>query len=178
MKLIVGLGNCGRKYKDTRHNVGFLMLDKILGKVKWKESSYGVYYKELNTIYLKPTTYMNLSGNAINYFVNYYKIKSENILIIYDDVDIDLGIIKIKNKGSSGGHNGIKSIIKAIDSENFLRIKIGISKNETIDTSNYVLGKLSKNEKQVINKLSDTVKDIISDFKDDKTPDYLMNKYN
>ena len=178
MKLIVGLGNYGNKYKNTRHNVGFLVLDKFLGNINWKETDYGFYFKSEDTIYLKPTTYMNLSGKAVTYFVNYFKINKEDLLIIYDDVDIELGNLKIKSKGSSGGHNGIKSIIESLNTDEFLRLKVGISKNKKIDTSKYVLGKFSSEEKAIISTLTHKTNNIIIDFTNNKNPEYLMNKYN
>ena len=178
MKLIVGLGNYGNKYKNTRHNVGFLVLDKFLGHINRKETHYGFYFKSEDTIYLKPTTYMNLSGKAVAYFVNYFKINKEDLLIIYDDVDIELGNLKIKSKGSSGGHNGIKSIIESLNTDEFLRLKVGISKNKKIDTSKYVLGKFSSEEKAIISTLTHKTNNIIIDFTNNKNPEYLMNKYN
>lgn len=178
MKLIVGLGNYGNRYKNTRHNVGFLVIDKFLGKVKWKETEKGFFYKTKNIIYLKPTTYMNLSGEAVSYFMNYYKINKENILIIYDDININLGNFKIKNKGSSGGHNGVKSIVESLKTDKFLRIKIGISKNEKIETSKYVLGKLSREERVIINELISKINKIIIDFINNNNSEFLMNKYN
>ena len=134
MKLIVGLGNPGREYKNTRHNVGFMVLDDYLGKVDWKNKVEAYLYKEgegdNTVIYIKPLTYMNLSGLAVSKFAKFYKIKPEDILVIQDDLDMEVGTFKIKRNSSSGGHNGIKSA--------------------TIPTDKYVLGKFTKNELESI----------------------------
>lgn len=178
MKLIVGLGNIGKDYENTRHNIGFEILNNFLGDIKWKKNSYGLFYKDGDIIYLKPTTLMNLSGIAVNYFINFYKININEILIIHDDLDINIGSFKIKYISSSGGHNGIKSIINVLKTEKFIRIKIGISNNKEIETKNYVLGKFTKKEIELINLIKNNINDIIRDFNENKSADYLMNKYN
>lgn len=178
MKLVVGLGNIGKKYAETRHNVGFNMLDNYLNNEKWQKNSYGLYIKKADTIFLKPSTFMNLSGNALFYFVNYYKIDIEDIIVIYDDMDIELGNIKIKEKSSSGGHNGIKSVINSLGSNEFVRIKIGISKNNNVSSPDHVLGNLNIKEKKILKSLEPTVFAAITDFISEKSADYLMNKYN
>ncbi len=154
MKLIVGLGNPGREYKNTRHNVGFMVLDNYLGKVDWKNKVEAYLYKDGEgdnaIIYIKPLTYMNLSGLAVSKFAKFYKIKPEDILVIQDDLDMEVGTFKIKRNSSAGGHNGIKSIIKELESEEFARLKIGIGKSATIPTDKYVLGKFTKNELESI----------------------------
>ena len=111
MKLVVGLGNPGNEYKNTRHNVGYIVVDNYLGSVLWQKKFQGLIYKKNNTIFLKPTTYMNLSGISVKKVIDYYKIPIDNILIIHDDLDLPLGKYKIKFNSSSGGHNGIKSLI-------------------------------------------------------------------
>ena len=183
MKLIVGLGNPGLEYQNTRHNIGFYYLDLFTGKldINYKEKFKGLYIKtKINNedvIFLKPQTYMNLSGESVIKFVNYYKINIEDILVIHDDLDIDLGRIKLKDNGSSGGHNGIKSIIENIQSENFKRLKIGISKNKDYDTKDYVLGKFNKEELEVIKGNETKILDILNDYF--KLPFIdLMSKYN
>lgn len=158
MKLIVGLGNPGKEYEHTRHNVGFLVLDKLLDKINWVKKNdaqiFETKYKREKIIYLKPLLYMNLSGIAVAKYLKYYKINLENVLVIHDDVDIEIGNLKFKTKGSSGGHNGVQSIIDNLSSTNFNRLKIGVSKNNLIDTKDYVLGKFSQSEKKIIeNKL-------------------------
>lgn len=181
MKLIVGLGNLGKEYENTRHNIGFMFLDNYLNNADWKENPYA-YYSIIKTnddkiIFIKPKTYMNLSGNAVKYFTNYYKIELKDILIIQDDLDIELGTIKLKFNSSSGGHNGIKSIITSLNSQEFLRLKIGISKPEG-DIINYVLDKFNKKDLDVLNNLQGKVNDIINDFINNVSNDKLMNKYN
>ncbi len=178
MKLVVGLGNLGKEYDKTRHNVGFYFLDNYLENVNWKKDKFGDLYKENNILYLKPNTFMNLSGIAIRYYMSYYKIEIKDVLIIYDDIYIPLGEFKIKVNSSSGGHNGVQSIINSLKTDEFARIKIGILSSIDRDKKNYVLGSFSKIEQEKLNELKDTVNEIIKDFINDKTVDYLMNKYN
>lgn len=168
MKLIVGLGNPGREYKNTRHNVGFMVIDNYLGKVNWKIKYENYYYlTEVNgeqIMFIKPLTYMNLSGLAVSKIVKFYKIEMKDILIIHDDLDINIGNYKIKRNSSSGGHNGIKSIISELSSEEFGRLKIGISKSSQIPVDKYVLGKFSTDEFDKVNNNMDTFNKIIDTF--------------
>lgn len=177
MKLIVGLGNPGKEYENTRHNIGYMVLDNYLGSISWKKDKLAYIYKTKDVIYIKPTTYMNLSGTAIYYYMNYYKIDINDLLVIQDDLDLELGTLKIKINSSSGGHNGIKNIIDNIHSNSFLRLKIGISKpsDEIID---YVLSKFNKKETQKLCEILPITKNIIDDFIDEETPEILMNRYN
>jgi len=158
MYLVIGLGNPGDEYKHTRHNVGFdvidLMADKYnvsVNRVKFK----GVY-GEINiasekVILLKPNTYMNLSGECVQQASSFYKIPNENIIIIYDDISLDVGKLRIRNKGSAGGHNGIKSIISNMASDIFSRIKIGVGQPER-SLIPYVLGRFSSEDRILIEK--------------------------
>lgn len=150
MKLVVGLGNPGKDYEITRHNVGFIILDNYVKNATWsKEKEYLFYITNVDNekvIFIKPQTFMNLSGYAVAKAANYYKIKPEDILVIHDDLDLNIGICRLKSKSSSGGHNGVKSIIEQLGTDNFSRLKIGIGKDCTRDTKNYVLSKLSKDE--------------------------------
>ncbi len=166
MKLVVGLGNPGREYKKTRHNMGFMVLDNYLGKVKWKSKMESSYYIEDNNevIFIKPQTYMNLSGLAVSKFVNFYKIPVEDILIIQDDLDMEVGTYKLKNNSSSGGHNGIKSIINELNSEEFGRLKIGIGKSDRIPVDKYVLSKFTNDELEKINNIYDKLNNVIDMF--------------
>ncbi len=158
MYLISGLGNIGKKYDKTRHNVGFDCIDIIAKKynVKLKtdkslKSDIGVINIDGEKIILvKPLTYMNLSGEAIRVTKDYYDVELDNIFVVYDDMDIPKGSIKLKLKGSSGGHNGIKSIIAHLKTEQFKRIKIGIKKDYDEDTTSYVLGKFSRKDRKLI----------------------------
>ena len=134
MKLIVGLGNPGNEYENSRHNTGFIMLDFILGKkIDWKQSSgtKALFYKDSIDSkiveYLKPTTFMNNSGVAVAYAKEKHNLKLNDIVIIYDDIDLPLGKMKISFDRSSGGHNGLESIIKKLKSREFVRIRIGIA---------------------------------------------------
>ena len=149
MKLIVGLGNPGKEYVNTRHNVGFIVLDYYLGHVKYKEKFNGLYYeldKGEKIIFLKPQTFMNNSGDCVKKFVDYYKIDSNDILIIHDDLDLEIGKIKYKYNSSSGGHNGIKSIINMLGTQEFLRLKIGISKIDKKDVIDQLLVEMMTDE--------------------------------
>lgn len=180
MKLIVGLGNPGNEYEKTRHNVGFMALDLYLGEVSYKEKFSSLYSEKVingeKVIFMKPLTFMNNSGDAIRKIVDYFKIDLRDILIIYDDMDFELGTYKLKSNGSSGGHNGIKSIIKSLGTEEIKRLRIGISKNN-VNSVDYVLGKFSKEEFEKLNKVYKIVNNIIEDFvKIDF--EKLMSKYN
>lgn len=181
MKLIVGLGNPGKEYKNTRHNVGFMVLDYILGDVNWKTKFNGLYYEDNvkgeKVIYVKPTTYMNLSGNCVREFVNFYKIDKKDILIIHDDLDLPFLKYRLKYKSSSGGHNGIKSIISNLGTDEIPRLKIGIDNSKNIDTKDYVLGNISKKDMEEFNKLCKTYKDIVMLFIS-KDIDTCMMAYN
>lgn len=184
MKLIVGLGNPGLSYMKTRHNIGFVFLDEIIKKYNFKidkEKFSGKYtIEQINDekiIFLKPQTYMNLSGESISKFVEFYKIKTEDILVIYDDIDLDVGRIRLKRKGSSGGHNGVENIIECLGTENFNRLKIGISKDELIDTKDYVLGKFTEEDEEVLTKIKPKVVELFEDFLNISF-DELMKKYN
>ena len=181
MKLIVGLGNPGKEYENTRHNIGFMILDSFLGKVKWKTKNNAMYYeKKINNekyIFIKPLTFINLSGNAVRKYVDYYKIKIENILVIQDDLDLDVGILRLKQNSSDGGHNGIKSIISCLQTKDFKRLKVGISNNKSIDTKDYVLNNFSKEEIKKLNNILSDCYNIIEDFAQMSFID-LMSKYN
>ena len=184
MKLIVGLGNPGKEYENTRHNVGFMVIDYFLSKnnTEIKKEKYNGLYEELRlnnekVIFLEPQKYMNLSGEVVRKFVDFYKINIEDILVIQDDLDQPLGKIKLKQNSSSGGHNGIKDIEKHLGTKNYKRLKIGISNNKSIDTKDFVLGKLSKDEKTIIDNSIKVCYDIITDFLSISF-DELMNKYN
>ena len=168
MKLIVGLGNPGDKYIDTRHNVGYLIIDGYLGDVKWKNKFNAEYYEDNiageKVLFVKPLTYMNLSGDSVVQFVNYFDIELSDILVIQDDLDLVFGNYKLKTNSSDGGHNGIKSIINRLSSKEFARLKVGISNNKSIDTKDYVLGSFSKKEKEEFSSMQETFNKIINCF--------------
>ena len=185
MKLIVGLGNPGKEYDNTRHNIGFMFIDSYLNSkfsvVDWKKKFNGLYFETINngekTIFLKPQTYMNLSGGVVRQFVDYYKIDVNDILVISDDLDLITGNFKLKDGGSCGGHNGLRDIEKCLGTQNYKRLKIGISKNSDIDTKDYVLGKFSSNDKKTYDDLFSLLKNVIDDFYVLAFGD-LMSKYN
>ncbi len=184
MKLIVGLGNPGREYVNTRHNVGFMIIDNYCEKNNLLVNSnkfMGLYVQTMikneKVIFLKPQKYMNLSGEVVKDYINYFKIKIDDVLIINDDLDIQLGKYKLKSKGSSGGHNGLKNIGEQIGSYEFKRLKVGISNNKQVDTKNYVLGKFNNDEIQILKNVINISESIINDFIDIKF-DLLMTKYN
>ena len=184
IKLVVGLGNPGKKYQNTRHNVGFKVMDELAKRLevfKWKERDGALYFDchldMCRVVFLKPQEYINLSGDVMIKFVNFLDIKLEDILVVSDDLDLPLGVIKLKEKGSSGGHNGLKNIESQLKTNEYKRIKIGISNDKTIDTKDYVLGKFSNEEKKKISlavqKAADAVLDSIGHpFQE------VMSKYN
>ena len=184
MKLIVGLGNPGLEYEKTRHNIGFLCIDKLCEhfNVNLNQKKFnGVYtqfsYKGEKIILLKPLKYMNLSGEVIRDFINYFKIETKDILVICDDLDTKIGNFRLRYKGSSGGHNGLKNIELHLSTKEYKRIKLGVSNNKNIDTKDYVLGKFSKEEMELINPIIDIIPNIIEDYQKESFEN-LMNKYN
>lgn len=184
IKLVVGLGNPGKEYENTRHNMGFMVLDEIAkeyGITKWKSRNGALYFDTYidmsRVIFLKPQKYINLSGDVLIEFVRFFDINIEDIIVISDDLDLPLGSIKLKLKGSSGGHNGLKNIEANLKTNEYKRIKIGISNDKTIDTKDYVLGKLSKEEKKALSDVilkakEATILSINTPFEE------VMSKYN
>lgn len=153
--LIAGLGNPGIRYRKTRHNMGFMAIDYVSEKfsVKVKKLRCRALTGEFNMdgakiILAKPQTYMNASGESIRDLLEYYKLSPENLVIIYDDMDIPLGKVRIRKKGGSGTHNGMKSILYNLQTEEFARIRIGISANNEENTIRYVLSRFSRDQKQ------------------------------
>ena len=185
MKLVVGLGNPGKEYEGTRHNVGFEFLDFYLNYKnvhdKWVKKADGVYLSFLvhgeKVIFFKPYTFMNLSGNAVRKIMDYFKIDISDLLIVSDDLDLLIGNYKLKASGSSGGHNGLKSIESCIGSCDYKRLKIGISKNNQMDTKDYVLGHFSTVDKNILNDLFQNLCIVMDDYFNLPFGD-LMSKYN
>lgn len=182
MKLIVGLGNKGNEYNNTRHNVGFMVIDNYINKnnLTLKSKLDGLYAETIinseKVIFLKPQNYINLSGDVISKYIKYFKIDIKDILVIHDDMDLEIGTFKIRYKGGSAGHNGLKNIESNLKTNEYKRIKIGISKNN-IDKVDYVLGKFSSTELSKLNKVIDITYNIIEDFVS-LSFENLMNKYN
>ena len=155
MWLIVGLGNPGKEYEKTRHNVGFLTLDAFARDThseSFKETFSGLTseanFEEERIFLLKPLTYMNVSGRAVRELVDYYKIPPLHCMVIHDDIDLSLGQIRIKFDGGDGGHKGVRSIIEQLNSPNFIRIRIGVEKQSNV--TKHVLSGFSKKEKLII----------------------------
>ena len=183
MQLIVGLGNPGKEYENTRHNIGFMVVDNYLSvsNVNWQLKFNGLYTNIIinneKVHFLKPSTYMNLSGRAIKECSNFFKIDVKDILIIHDDLDLPLGKYRLKTNSSAGGHNGIKSVIEELGTTSFARLKVGISHNKNFDTKDYVLGKLNSKELEIIKEIYPTLNSILNDFLVHNINE-LMNKYN
>ncbi len=181
MKLITGLGNVGDKYCFTRHNAGFMVLDKwaVDNNITFKEDKKLKCFiaKMGDNILIKPTTFMNLSGEAVRTVMDYYKIDIKDVLIIYDDIALDLGRIRFRANGSDGGHNGIKSIIKHTGTKEFDRLKIGIGPQPNIPSENYVLQNFPKEQltdlKNVLKKSIEAV-----EFYLDNGIEKAQNKFN
>ncbi|MDD3221848.1 MAG: aminoacyl-tRNA hydrolase [Clostridia bacterium] len=185
MYMIAGLGNPTKTYEGTRHNIGFMMIDAIGDKYNIDVTT--KKHKALvgrgviggqRVILAKPQTYMNLSGESIREIADFYKILPENIIIIYDDISLDVGQLRIRKKGSAGGHNGIKSIIAHLSTQEFPRIKVGIgNKPEGWDLADYVLSKYSKAERECIEEAARDVAGAAELILNDDI-DGAMNQYN
>lgn len=183
--IVAGLGNPGKKYARTWHNCGFMVLEILsqrhkfsLGKIKYKGLSAEVNLFGKKVIFLMPTTFMNNSGESIRAAVDFYKIPLENLLVIFDDIDIEAGKIRIRPWGSPGSHNGMRSIVQHLNDHKFPRIRVGIGpQTEGVDIVKYVLQRVPKNKEKIIfeglNKAADAVEIIL-----EKTLDIAMNKLN
>ena len=185
MKLVVGLGNPGRKYKNTRHNIGFNLLDSIANRNKYSFRTDKSFNCEIGEIIIngekvfmvKPLSFMNLSGNVVNKVKSFYDIDVDNILVIQDDLDMEFGKIRVVYDSSSGGHNGIKSITECLGSQKYTRLKIGISNNKEMDTKDYVLGKFNKADIKSLENIYNKLDNIINDFVN-MSVEELKQKYN
>ena len=184
MKLIVGLGNPGKKYENTRHNMGFMAVDLLSDQAQIdvdKEVFHGLMgrgkiYDE-DVILFKPTTFMNLSGTAVQEVVHYFKIALEDIVVIYDDMALQPGVIRLRYEGSSGGHKGMQNIIDCLSTEQIKRIRIGIGEPGEWDTIDYVLSKPLKDEMPFIEEaIANAVRAVKEMLKSDF--DRAMNKFN
>ena len=183
--LIAGLGNPGDKYKNNRHNIGFQIIDtyltyfsqnKLIDKFDSEYTS--INFKENKLHIIKPKTFMNESGIAVNKCINFFKIPLENLIVIYDEMDLFPGNIKIKFGGGSAGHNGIKSIINCLGSEKFTRVRIGIGKPVNKEKiSSYVLSNFTNDELNLFNEIKTNIKYIIEDLVIEGLP-FAMNKFN
>ncbi len=182
MKLIIGLGNPGKKYEKTRHNVGFLAVDSYVkrnnGNYKVESNMNAVSVKLNNAIFIKPQTFMNLSGESVIKYINYYKIDVSDILVIYDDISIPFNHVRIRESGSAGGHNGIKSIIQHTKTQDFKRVRIGVDNNTNMNLADYVLGDFSKVEQNGLEDIFYDINNLIDDFIKEERFDLIMNRYN
>lgn len=190
---IIGLGNIGKEYENTRHNAGFMFVDKLQQSwnlPEWKEDKKmkslvtSGTYEDQKIILVKPTTFMNLSGETVSAVVNFYKISPENLWVVYDDLDLPLGKIRIRTDGSAGTHNGMKSTLQHLPTTTFPRIRIGIESRgevsglpEAMDTSDFVLGKFTSKERSLIESaLQNGEKAIVLALKEGTSS--AMNSYN
>ena len=184
MKLIVGLGNPGKEYAGTRHNCGFMVIDRLASKLnvdvdqnKFKGLYAKVKYHGEDIILLKPQTYMNLSGESVNAVMNFFKIDKEDLLVIYDDLDMPVGKLRLRKTGSAGGHNGIKNIIAHLNSQDFKRIRVGIDRHKYMNVADYVLSRLSKVESEAIEQGIENAANAVLDYLDNDF-NHAMNYYN
>lgn len=185
MKLIVGLGNPTKEYEGTRHNIGFMAIDALaeeygirVDTLKHKAMIGKGMIEGQKVILAKPVTYMNLSGEAVREITDYYKIPAEDVIVIFDDISLDVGMIRIRRKGSAGGHNGIKSIISHLGTMDFPRIKVGIgAKREGQDLADYVLGRFSKVDREILTEALKDVKKAVSHMVWDEITE-AMNAFN
>ena len=185
MKLIVGLGNPGMQYAATRHNIGFEVIDSLgeAYNIKITKNKYRAFIGEgmiegERVILMKPQTYMNLSGEAIRACMDFHKISCEDLLIVFDDVSLEIGQIRLRKSGSAGGHNGIKSIIAQLGTQNFPRLKFGVGQQPPgWELANYVLGRFPEEELKIVGpRINDAVKAIAAVINDGI--DKAMNVYN
>ncbi len=183
--IVVGLGNIGTQYEKTRHNAGFMALDMIAGKYSARVSSarFHALVGEVSVgthrvLLMKPTTYMNNSGLAVGEAASFYKIPPENIIVLSDEISFDAGVMRIRRKGSAGGHNGLKSIIAALGSESFPRIKLGVGKKPSpeYDLADFVLSKMPEDDLARLSSLNDAIVDSVALMLDGKI-DEAMSKY-
>ncbi len=185
MKIIAGLGNPGQKYDKTKHNTGFMTMDHYLDEKDLsldKDKFEGHWTKQKingeDVILLEPQTYMNESGRSVSQVANFFKVDPEDILIIQDDMDMPIGKIRIRANGKSGGHNGIKSIIRDLGTEKFNRLKIGIRHPKNTTVVSWVLTPFNDEQQKLMDDAFDTSVKIIDDFIAGRDSQYLMNKYN
>ena len=184
MYVIAGLGNPGKKYEHTRHNMGFLVLDALASRLGVRVSK--IKHKALigegniageKVLLVKPQTYMNLSGESLREVMSYYKVPIENLIVIYDDLDLEVGTLRIRKKGSAGSHNGMKSVIYQLQDDSFPRVRVGIGDDNGVDRKDYVTGNVSKEDAEVLAKTIETAADAVTSMVADGV-DIAMNKYN
>ncbi|MBQ7339452.1 MAG: aminoacyl-tRNA hydrolase [Clostridia bacterium] len=187
MKLIVGLGNPDKEYLNTFHNLGFMSVDKLanalnieFNKQKCKAMIAETKINGEKVILAKPLTYMNLSGESIRELLSFYKIELENLIVIYDDYDLEKGAIRIRKEGSAGTHNGMRNIVKELSSTNFKRVRIGFKQDGEVKIPliNYVLSGIKKEEKDLFEKATERASKVAHEFILGVDFDKIMQKYN
>ena len=184
MYLIVGLGNPGKQYEHTSHNIGFDAVDYFAKKnnLSFDKTKFdGLYAQGIinskKVILLKPQTFMNLSGDSVRPFADYFDIPTENILILHDDIEFDVGVIKIRKKGSGGTHNGMKDIVLKLDSTDFPRVRIGVGNDKKMELYSYVLGHIPQEERKVLDEVVVKCSSVIDEYLTNGI-DSAMNLYN
>ncbi len=184
MYLIVGLGNPGKQYENTRHNIGFDALDHFAKKhnMSFDKSKFdGLYAQGIvnskKVILVKPQTFMNLSGDCVRPFADYFAIDEENIIILHDDIEFEVGTIKIRKKGSGGTHNGMKDIVLKLGSTNFPRLRIGVGNDKKMELYSYVLGHIPSEERKILDEAVVKCSMILEEYLSNGI-DSAMNLYN
>ena len=181
MKLIVGLGNPGKEYVETRHNLGFSIIDQLVNKLEVelnKQKFNGLYYQTKEYIFLKPQTYMNKSGQCIASFIDYFQIPLSDLLVIYDDISLPLGKFRYRLQGSDGGHNGMKDIIEKLRTKNFKRLRIGVGYDNKFLIRDWVLGKFSQSENEILMKTIPILVNSLMEWIKEKNFEKIMSKFN
>jgi peptidyl-tRNA hydrolase, PTH1 family len=179
-KLIVGLGNPGQEYQNNRHNIGFQVLDELTPDFKLDKKFKAEIFKDDNFILAKPQTFMNNSGFAVKALKTFYKIKTENIIVIHDDIDIQVGTIRISQGASSGGNNGVESIIKELGAKDFIRIRVGVANamREKIPADKFVLQNFSPADKKIIKNLMPQILEALNLLILGEPLNKIQNKFN
>jgi len=182
---VVGLGNPGDNYKLTRHNMGFMVIDKLAAQynVNMNNSKFNAkvgefFLNDEKVILVKPQTYMNSSGESVLAICNWYKLFKANLILVYDDIDIELGKLRIRERGSAGSHNGVKSVVELLNSTDFKRVRVGIGKPyENINLADYVLGRFTEAEQVILKEVIDKAKDSVVSIMTHGINE-AMNRYN
>lgn len=185
MLMIIGLGNPGKKYASSKHNVGFMVLDELakqlgvtISKLEFDAATATTHVNGQKVLLVEPQTFMNASGRAVRQLMSFYQIQEDEIIVVQDDLDMPMGKLRLRTKGSAGGHNGIKDIINATGSSNFARIKIGTDHPAKQTVVDWVLTPFSKDDRPLINTAIDKAVALLTDLMNGADIPTLMNKYN
>lgn len=185
MYLVVGLGNPEKRYFDTPHNMGFAVADKLANKLnvafskaECKAVTAHAKVNGVKVIVAKPVTYMNLSGDAVSELCRKYKIEKGNLAVVYDDTDIPMGKLRIRAQGSAGTHNGMKSIVERLGTEDFPRVRVGIGKETDLARIDYVLSHITDNDKALLDPVTESAAQALLEFVNGNSIDSVMQKYN